>query len=314
VKEKVDVDVDDPLTSSEAEAGAPLTPCAVVTAPVVLACKPEAAPATWTENVQLAPGASIAPERLIALVPCVELIVPPPQEPAKPGGVATTSPLGNMSENAIPVNVVCWSGLRSVNDKDVDPPRGIDAAPNPFTSFGGSTAVTVAVLVLPGPASEPTVTVFVCGPACVAVTLRVTLQTVLASSMTPERLTVEDPASAVVVPPQPSLNPFGVATTSPNGRLSVNLIPLIEAPPSMFGFPSMNVSDVFPLTAIMFAPNALDTVGGEANAGAASAPQPTSAATTEHTKARSRLTARPPASRPTAESGFIPRRLFIDGP
>lgn len=103
--------------------------------------------------MQLVPGPSVAPERLIARVPCVALIAPPPQEPEKPFGVATTSPLGNVSLNAIPVNEACWSRLRSVNVSGVDPPMGTDAAANPLTMRNGSTAVSVA-LVLPAPASD----------------------------------------------------------------------------------------------------------------------------------------------------------------
>ena len=50
-------------------------------------------PVTLTENVQLAPAAKFAPERLIVVEPAIAVIVPPPHEPDKPFGVATTKPL-----------------------------------------------------------------------------------------------------------------------------------------------------------------------------------------------------------------------------
>jgi hypothetical protein len=42
----------------------------------------------------------------------------------------------------------------------------------------------------------------------------------------PDKLTVPEPAVAVIVPLQVAANPLGVATTSPAGRVSVNATPL----------------------------------------------------------------------------------------
>ena len=43
------------------------------------------------------------------------------------------------------------------------------------------------------------------------------------------RLTLFDPAIPVTVPPHEPLKPFGVATTSPIGNVSVNATPLMAA-------------------------------------------------------------------------------------
>jgi len=48
---------------------------------VVLVCTPMATPETFTENVQDAPVASVAPDRLMVFVPATAVIVPPPHEP-----------------------------------------------------------------------------------------------------------------------------------------------------------------------------------------------------------------------------------------
>jgi hypothetical protein len=63
-------------------------------------------PVTFTENVHEVLCASVAPVRLITLVACVAVIVPPPQLPTRPLGVETTKPAGNVSLNPTPVSVV----------------------------------------------------------------------------------------------------------------------------------------------------------------------------------------------------------------
>jgi len=75
----------------------PVPPSFDVTADVVLLTVPAAVPVTLTENVQEAVAANVAPERLIAFVFCVAVIVPPPHEPVKPFGVEMISPVGNVS-------------------------------------------------------------------------------------------------------------------------------------------------------------------------------------------------------------------------
>jgi hypothetical protein len=93
-------------TLTLAEAVPPVPPSVEVTLPVVLFCSPAAMPVTFTENVQEALAAIDAPLRLIMFVPCVAVIVPPPQEPVRPLGVEITRPAGSVSLKPTPVSAV----------------------------------------------------------------------------------------------------------------------------------------------------------------------------------------------------------------
>lgn len=65
---------------------------------------PAVLPCTFTETVQLAPGARVAPERLTVELPAAAVAVPP-QVLLRPEGVATTRPSGRLSLNATPFSV-----------------------------------------------------------------------------------------------------------------------------------------------------------------------------------------------------------------
>jgi hypothetical protein len=93
-------------TLTLAEAVPPVPPCVDVTFPVVLFWFPAAIPVTFTENVQEVLGASVAPDRLAIFVPCVAVIVPPPQVPVSPFGVEINKPAGSVSLNPTPPSVV----------------------------------------------------------------------------------------------------------------------------------------------------------------------------------------------------------------
>ena len=125
-------------TLIEAEAVPPVPPSVEVTLPVVLFCVPAAMPVTLTENVQLELfAASVAPLRLITFVPCVAVIVPPPQEPVRPFGVEITRPAGSVSlkprRSAAAVVLLFWM----VKVKLVEPFSGMLAAPNALVMTGG---------------------------------------------------------------------------------------------------------------------------------------------------------------------------------
>lgn len=87
-----------------------------------------------TEKVHEAPGASVAAARLTVPDPAAAAIVPPPQVPVRPLGVATLICAGRLSVNAIPLRVaesvagfvtvyVSWDvPLRGT----VDPPKAIE--------------------------------------------------------------------------------------------------------------------------------------------------------------------------------------------
>src|SRR5436190_1516654 len=113
--------------------------------------------------------------------------------------------------------------------------------------FGGVKTVMESVLVLPLPPSlEVTIWVVLnLVPADVAVTLTVNVQLALAARAAPVREMVPPPATALIVPPpQEPLRPFGVATTSPDGRASTNPTPVNAEP--LLGLMMVNVSEVVP--------------------------------------------------------------------
>jgi len=98
-------------------AGAPGGASFEVTVLVVLVCTPIAVPVTFTEKVHEAPGARLAPDRLMLFEPAIAVIVPP-HEPVRPLGVDTISPDGSVSVNVSPVSAIEF-GFVSVKLKAV---------------------------------------------------------------------------------------------------------------------------------------------------------------------------------------------------
>ena len=86
------------------------------------------------------------------------------------------------------------------------------------------------------------------------------MQLALAASVPPLRVTEDEPAAPVAVPPHVLFNPFGVATTDPAGKLSVNAMPLSAVP--VFGLLMVKVSDVVPFSGMLAAPKAFVIDGG----------------------------------------------------
>ena len=80
-----------------------------------------------------------------------------------------------------------------------------------------------------------------------------------AARVAPDKLADEAPATAVAVPPQLVVNPFGVATTSPAGKLSVKATPVRDA--AAFGLVTVKVSDVVPFCVIVAAPKTFVIAG-----------------------------------------------------
>src|SRR5438309_640527 len=101
------------------------------------------------------------------------------------------------------------------------------AAPKNLMITGGATTVMLAFDVLPGPPSvDVTCTLLFFTPAVVPCTFTEIEQEVLGANVTADKLTEDDPPTAVAVPPHVLLK-FGVeATTKPAGKLSVNAIPV----------------------------------------------------------------------------------------
>src|SRR6516162_2235034 len=94
-----------------------------------------------TVNIHVAPAASVAPVKLIDPDPGAAVIVPPPQDPLTPFGVATTSPAGSVSVNPTPVSEVPPLGLLRLKLTLVVPPTPILDTANASLSVGAATTV-----------------------------------------------------------------------------------------------------------------------------------------------------------------------------
>lgn len=89
-----------------AEAVPPAPASVEVTLPVVLFFTPAVVPVTFTEKVQLLLLAMVAPESETTPLPAVEVMVPPPQLPVRPLGLATVRPAGKLSVKPIPLRLL----------------------------------------------------------------------------------------------------------------------------------------------------------------------------------------------------------------
>jgi hypothetical protein len=178
-------------------------------------------------------------------------------------GVEITRPAGSVSVKPTPVKVVEVFGLLMVKLRLVDPLNGILAAPKTLLITGGATTVTLAFDVFPAPASvEVIVTLLFFTPAVTPVTFTDRVQDALVARVPPERLMLDDPATAVAVPLHVVVNPLGVATTSPAGRVSLNATPVSAT--FVFGLAMLKVSDVLPFSGMLAAPKDFKMVGGVA--------------------------------------------------
>jgi len=241
----------------------PVPPSVEVTLPVVFVCCPAAMPVTLTENVQEALAAIVPPLRLMTFVPAVAVIVPAPHVPVRPFGVETTRPAGSVSLKPTPVSATVVLLFWIVKVKLVEPFSGIEAAPKALIMTGGATTVMEALEVLPvPPLVELACTLLFFTPAVVPWTSTDTVQLGGGggASVAPVKLTDEDPATAVAVPPQVLLRLGVEATTNPVGRLSVKATPFSVR--FWLVLLSVNVSEVVPFSGIVAAPKALAIDGG----------------------------------------------------
>ena len=207
------------------------------------------------------PDVIVAPDRLTNPEPAVAMAVPP-QVLLNAFGVATTRPAGRLSVNAMPVSVKPMFGLLMLKVSDVVPFNGMLAAPNALVIVGGLATVRTAVAVLPVPpfVDETLLVVLTLVPDEMAVTLTVTVQLLLTAMVPADNVTLPEPAVAVTEPPQALVNAFGVATTSPAGRLSVNAMPLSAT--LLLGLVIVRVRLVVPFKGMVPAPNDLAIDGG----------------------------------------------------
>jgi hypothetical protein len=95
----------------------------------------------------------------------------------------------------------------------------------------------------------------------VPVTFIVNVHVLLVAIVPPVRLANPELATAVAVPPQVFVNPFGVATTSPAGSVSVKATP-VSATAFATGLVIVKVNEVVPLSGMPAAPKAFAIEGG----------------------------------------------------
>jgi hypothetical protein len=222
---------------------------------------PAVVPWTLSETVHEALAASVPAVRLTEPDPAVAVVVPP-QVLVRPLGVATTRPAGRVSVNATPVRPVPAFGFVMVKVSEVVPFRAMLDPPNALVMVGGLAAtVRLALAVFPVPPSvEFTVTLLFLTPRVVPCTFSETVQEAPGARLPLLRLTVPDPAVAVVVPAHVLVRPLGVATTIPAGKVSVKETPVRLAP--ALGLFTVKVSEVVAFGGMLAAPNDLVMVGG----------------------------------------------------
>ena len=127
-------------TTKAAVAGAPDPPLLDATFEVIFVCAPAAVAVTFTEKVQDEFAATVPPVRLMLFVPAMAVITPAPQLPVRPFGVDTAKPTSK-SVNATPDRATVAFEFEMRKVSVVDPPSGMDAAPNDFVMDGGPTTV-----------------------------------------------------------------------------------------------------------------------------------------------------------------------------
>ena len=171
---------------------------------------------TFTIKLHDAFAFNVAPLRLTLEPPAVAAIVPPPQDPVRPLGVAITKPLGRLSVNPTPLSAAAFAtGFTNVKLRVVVPLMAMLAAPNVFAIVGGAMMVTLADAVPPVPPSVDVTAPVVLfrTPADVPVTLTEKVHEAPAARVAPERVMLLDPGAALIVPPpQVPVNPLGEAT------------------------------------------------------------------------------------------------------
>jgi hypothetical protein len=242
----------------------PVPPSTEVTAFVVLTFVPAVFPVTLTLKVQEPLAGIVPPLRIKLPLPATAVNVPAPQLPVRPFGVEITTPAGNVSLKPTPVNAVEAFGLVMVKLSVLVPPTAMLVGAKDLVIVGAAMPATVrvAVAVKPVPPSVeltvPVVLTFV--PAVVPVTLTLKVQEPLAAIVPPLRLTLPEPATAVIVPaPQLPVRPFGVETTTPAGSVSVTATPVKAL---AFGLVMVKLSVLVPPTTMLVGAKDLVIVGG----------------------------------------------------
>ena len=242
-------------------AGAPGGASFEVTMLVIFVCTPIAVPVTFTEKVQVAPAASVAPATLMMFEAGTAVIAALSQVPVRPlSGVDTIRPAGSVSVKASPVSGIGF-GLVSVKVRAVllVPNTWICESANALVIVDGTTTINVANPGLPLPPSIDVtwlVALFFLPPV-VALIVTVIKHVLSGGSVPPVRLML--PAVVVTIPPQAGVVPVEV-TTSPAGRTSVKPTPVSEK--VRFGLRILRVKVVVEPRGTVALPKALLMIGG----------------------------------------------------
>jgi hypothetical protein len=238
--------------------------CVVVTPEVVLGFPPAVLLVTLKLTVQFPFAGIVIPVKLSAVAPATRVfgVVPTHVPPTAPPAALI---FAKVSVNAPPLRADALL-FANVNVTAELPPDAIVTGLNAFAIVGGASAVTVKVAVLlAAPAVGVCVVVtpeVVLGfpPTVLLVTLKTTVQLLLAGIAIPLKLSAVAPAASVfgVVPTQ--VPPTAPPTALMFASVSVNAPPLrADALP----FASINVTTELPPDAIAAGLNAFAMVGNE---------------------------------------------------
>jgi len=148
--------------------------------------------------------------------------------------------------------------------------------------------LAVAVLPFPPSVEATALVVLFCVPAAVPETFTANVHEAPAVRVAPVRLTLPEPAFAVIDPPlQLPERPFGVATTRPVGSVSVKPIPPSEL--LEFGLDRLKVSEVAPFNVTLAAPKDFEIVGGRMVGGGGELPEEPPPHPEAHARPRRRM-------------------------
>jgi len=175
---------------------------------------------------------------------------------------ARVRPLGNVSVKATPLSAMLVFGFVIVNVSVDVAPDTIGLGEKDLLIEGDAITVIEALEVFPVPPFvELTVTLLFFVPAVMPITFIEKVHELLAASVAPAKLIEEEPAVAVIVPPPHApVNPFGVATSNPDGKVSVKATPantVLE-----FGLVTVKLKAVVPFSGMVAAPKDLLIDGG----------------------------------------------------
>lgn len=262
--EKLFATVGAAATLKVAEAVKPVPPCVELTVPVVFIFDPPVVALTVTLTEHDPPAEPIAPPVSEMLVAAAVGANVPPQVFIAFGVVSTSIPAGNVSLTATPVIPAGLpAGLVMVRVRVEVPPTATPVGEKALVIVGGAKTLKFTVL-LAVPATGVCVVVtpevvFGCDPGVELVTLKITVQLLLAGIVMPLKFSDVAPADKLlgIVPEQVPVTDPPTAVMFVSESLNVAPVRLLA-----FGLVSVRVTVEEPPVAIEVGLNALAMVGG----------------------------------------------------